>query len=157
MSGKNPLLGGVAEIANGRWIQWSLEWFTFPSRRTLKLIEKCFATDISDNVAYLEFDGKRRRGKLFETEPSRNLYVDTSNFICHSPSSETFHDRAPSIYIDALQYESGNSSASFAICISHFDGTVQKLTIKSDDSLGSFLSPLSVSSNGKAILNHAVD
>ena len=58
MSGNNPLLSGVAEIANGRWIQWSLEWSTFPSRRALKLIEKWFATDISDNVAYLEFDGK---------------------------------------------------------------------------------------------------
>ena len=100
---------------------------------------------------------KLHRGKLFESEPSRNLCVDTSNFICQSPSSETFHDRAPSIYIDPLQYESGNSSASFAICISHFDGTVQKLTIKSDDSLGSFLSPLSASSNGKATSNHAVD
>jgi hypothetical protein len=58
MIGNNPLLSGVAEIADGRWIQWSLEWSTFPNRRVLALIEKWFAADITDNLAYLEFDGK---------------------------------------------------------------------------------------------------
>lgn len=63
MIGNNPLLSGVAEIADGRWIQWSLEWSTFPNHRALKLIEKWFATDISDNEACLQFDGKTKERK----------------------------------------------------------------------------------------------
>lgn len=100
---------------------------------------------------------KLRRGKLFAFEPPRILEVDKSNFIFHSPSSETSHDRPPTIHIDSIQYDAENTRASLSICIAHFDGTVQKLTLQGADRLGSFLAPISASSNGKAATNCATD
>ena len=70
-NGSNVFLSGVAEIADGRWIHWALEWSTSSNHCVLKLIEKWFARDISDNIAHIEFDGKTKKNK--KTENCLNL------------------------------------------------------------------------------------
>ena len=57
MNADDPRLCGAAEIADGRWILWSLE-LTHPCILTLS--EKWFSKDLKNASVRITFDGEHR-------------------------------------------------------------------------------------------------
>jgi hypothetical protein len=58
MNADDPQLCGTAEIADGRWILWSLEWSISSSHCVLTLNEKWFSKDLPNGFVRISFDGK---------------------------------------------------------------------------------------------------
>lgn len=64
MNADDPQLCGAAEIAEGRWILWSLEWSPSISHCVLTLNEKWFSKDLTNGFIRIHFDGMLKRLQL---------------------------------------------------------------------------------------------
>ena len=146
----DPQISGVAEIADGKWIQWSLEWSVSTSLCLLTLKEASFHEDVANALFRIQFDGKEcYTCRLFYTSYLRLQIItnDTSN----SKPTEFTHERPPSIIIEFSASESTGSNSSISICIAHYDGTIQKLVICKCDGSSSYLAALDALTDGMVI------
>ena len=146
----DPQISGVAEIADGKWIQWSLEWSVSTSRCLLTLKEASFHEDVSKSLFQIQFDGKECYTYRLSYASYLRLQINTNDIAISQPTEFT-HERPPSITIEFSASKSTGSNSSISICMAHYDGTIQKLVICKSDGSSSYLAALDALTDGMVI------
>jgi hypothetical protein len=95
---------------------------------------------------------------IVEWSTPTNCYQITLKEVCYHREvidntvcilfDEQYSKRAPRVFIDSFGYESNISTRNVTICIAHYNGSIQKITLNRSDESNSFLSPLVALSEG---------